>query len=329
MSDYGFSPLWSATNNVDEWDWALEETFEDATQLIVAASRDAEIYGWTTWIGGATGAGIIWGGAASYYSFNTLHLTMTGGFVWGGTAGLNFSAKQTWSMSGGYIWGGGAGIKAVIKYTMAGGYQWAGSATVVAKSPRWIGGVGAAGIIWAGAATVVFKPKGAAGPAENPNNDPYTAWLVAYANGAVSRYDAMPATSCCFFNGQLYVTNAVGVYAVNGLTDNGVNIQASFDTGLQDNDSPYKKTVQYVYVSTISGDAGAGLNLAVRTTADLTTESSYPVTTENTGVHGTRAILGRGVRARYWEYRVSNVAGSSFVIDGVDEEITKMTRKEI
>jgi len=244
-----------------------------------------------------TATGVVWGGSATYYGGNVVH------------------------PSGGATWGGLASTRTTYNWTMSGAYVYGGAATVTYKSPRFYPSGGA---VWNGVATVIYHSTTATSSPENPNLDSFTAWAVNYQTGAVSRYDAMPATSCCFFNGVLYVTNAAGVYAVDNTSDQGVNINSSVDFGLTDFGKPEDKRVPALYL----GASSSG-SLAVNARTNIGELGYYGMDLSPAGWHGSRATLGRGVQARYWQFRVVSINGSTMEIDAISLDPLILKRRGV
>jgi hypothetical protein len=245
------------------------------------------------------------------------------------TGGVGISGGATdpkWAcvdgMHGGVLVGGSAEVMFSSTMTSAGGAKIGGTASVGYSNPIFIPD---GGVAVGGSSTLSYMLTSAFVPTpEDPYNEAFNAWAVGYPLGAVSRYNGMPANSCCVFKGKLFVANRGGVYAVDSDTDRGLPIHASVTLGMMDFDSPQNKNIPEVYVA---AETAGQLSLAARTIDGG--EYEYTLDPTPTGIHGLRALLGRGAKGRYWQLRVDNVAGAAFTLDAVSAAVVSLQRKEI
>jgi hypothetical protein len=139
----------------------------------------------------------------------------------------------------------------------------------------------------------------------------FTTYSMHTERQALSTYTNFPFNSFCEFNGKFYGASDAGLFEITGATDNNTPIAAIFTTGITDFDSAKTKRVDRVY----SNMRGGALN--VRVIADESSSNSYTIQGGAT-LHPVRAILGRGVTGRNWQFEITNVSGSSFTIQGLE-----------
>jgi hypothetical protein len=282
-------------NYQDDWIWLEDDSVWDTLMDIIVYDELAN----------SGPAELIW--------------TMSGGATWGGW-GIG-AVSNTFTMSGGATFGGADIPRTKFNWASSPAQVFGGSATATYKSPRFYPSGGA---VWNGAATLSYTPSNNIVIPENPNHDKFTAWAVNYQTGAVSRYDAMPATSCCFFKGVLYVTNVVGVYAVDNISDQGVNINSSVDFGMTDFGQPEDKRVPAIYLG-----ASSNGTLAVNARTNIGEMGYFGMDLSPAGWHGSRATLGRGIQARYWQFRVVSINGATVEIDALSLDPLILKRRGV
>lgn len=234
----------------------------------------------------------------------------TGGVLVGGAAPMSFPLNFTHVPTGGVLVGGVAPTTAANPFIPTGGVRVGGAAVVVAKFPLH---VPSGGVQVGGAAIAFFLPVGAVATAENPYGDDFPGWAMNYETGAPSRYMGLPANSLCRFNGKTYVANAAGIYEVTGATDAGQPIHASVTVPKTDFDDSHNKRIPAVYL----GARCAG-TLLLKVLVNGQSGRYYGVTARDAYIRGTRVTLGRGLEARYWQFRIENMAGADFEIGDME-----------
>jgi hypothetical protein len=159
---------------------------------------------------------------------------------------------------------------------------------------------------------VLFGPTDVA-TTENPYGQAFPGWAMNLETNAQSRYDEVPANSLCRFNGVTYLSCAGGLYALDGDTDAGRNIDAYFMTGQSDLENSYNKRVFAVY----SGVKATGPML-LKAIANNGEGRYYAFTGSGGAVQGSRATLGKGLEGRYWQFRIENQNGCDFELDSLE-----------
>lgn len=113
-----------------------------------------------------------------------------------------------------------------------------------------------------------------------------------------------------------FATQDDGLYELVGDTDADMPIAAHITTGLLDFGEPALKTVMAAYLGycasgdlsfTVSVGQSGGLQTVWYGLAETT---SAPVTA--------RIKLGKGIKARYWQFQLANDAGASFELETLD-----------
>ena len=159
---------------------------------------------------------------------------------------------------------------------------------------------------------VLFGPTDVA-TTENPYGQAFPGWAINMETNAPSRYDEVPANSLCRFNGVTYLSCAGGIYALDGDTDAGRNIDAYLMTGQSDFEDAHNKRVFAVY----SGIRATGTML-LKAIANNGEGRYYALTGPGGAVQGSRATLGKGLEGRYWQFRVENQNGCDFEADALE-----------
>lgn len=151
----------------------------------------------------------------------------------------------------------------------------------------------------------------------------FTSLVMNTRTKAVTGYDNSPFNSLCSFGGVILAASSAGIVALTGNTDNGAAISASLTTGISDFDSAQLKRV----VAGYAGYRSTG-DLQLTMITDDATEYTYTLSTRQAAaLHPTRVVFGRGVRSRYWQWRLANVAGADFKLDDLAFDHDPQTRR--
>lgn len=118
-----------------------------------------------------------------------------------------------------------------------------------------------------------------------------------------------------------------GIYELTGSDDDGNPIDALFKTGLMDFGSVIQKQNPYMYLG-ISTDGEILLKVTdINRDHGKKREMWYAVTKVRAASSNIRMALGRGKKARYWQYELTNVNGSNFEIESMEPLIMKLKRR--
>lgn len=146
--------------------------------------------------------------------------------------------------------------------------------------------------------------------------------VVNLKTGGVTEYQGFNFNSFTIFGGRVLGASDAGLFALDGGTDAGAEINGYITTGIDDFGSDHKKRCSDAYVS---GKSSEPMDFTVLLD-EGTASYSYPVPATDTYREG-KANLGRGLKARYWQFKVSNRAGADFEIGQVDVEAEKLSRR--
>ncbi|MFA6064065.1 MAG: hypothetical protein WC736_15860, partial [Gallionella sp.] len=141
---------------------------------------------------------------------------------------------------------------------------------------------------------------------------------------ALTTYTNYPFNSFCIFGGELYGASDAGLFKLTGATDNGTAIAATITPGVTDFGDSHLKTIDRAYVGyRTDGDLTFSL-----TQHDDGQTYTYPlVSNAEAGIFGRRVITGRGLRARYYQWSISNVDGADFAIDTLELSARTLSRR--
>lgn len=134
----------------------------------------------------------------------------------------------------------------------------------------------------------------------------YNAWVVNTHTLGLSRYSGYNFNSISEGLG----AREDGIYLLEGADDAGTPIEALIRTGFIDFGMTAKKSNPYAYLTaTVDGR----LLLKVRTSQDgAKVEDWYEMTEAQSTTDNSRFQIGRGLKARFWQYELANVNGADF-----------------
>jgi len=150
----------------------------------------------------------------------------------------------------------------------------------------------------------------------------FTGWALNIENNALTEYTGWAFNSLTDFNGVTLAANANGIFKIAGKTDNGAFIQSDAVTGQTDFDSPKMKRVREAFIGMRSDGA-----VSIKTITDEATVRTYSHTRVVAGIHEQRVKLSRGLKSRYWQFGISNIAGSDFQLDSLEVEPFELERR--
>lgn len=150
----------------------------------------------------------------------------------------------------------------------------------------------------------------------------YTGWVMNANTDAVSRYVQYPFNSFADLGTTQLGAMDDGIYELGGDTDEGVDINAAVLTGRDDFDESVMKRMLKAYL----GLATNG-QMYLTTITNENERRTYLLDVNNTSVREAKIDLGRGVKSRYWQFEITNVAGSDFEIEAVEWYPVLLTRR--
>jgi hypothetical protein len=145
-------------------------------------------------------------------------------------------------------------------------------------------------------------------------------------NHSITHYENYPFESLAHFNGLFLGANEDGILVIDGDNDLGEPIVAEVDTGVWD--SAEKGAVQRLREIWLAGRWNEGMEIeAIGDETRLYPSSVFELIREK--IREQRQKLRKGIKARFFTFRVRNVAGSDFDIHSLrvlGEQIKRKTR---
>jgi hypothetical protein len=130
---------------------------------------------------------------------------------------------------------------------------------------------------------------------------------------AVSTYMGWSMTSMAKIGQRFYATTPAGLAVLEGDTDDGVQINAIIRTRKDDADESYMKRVLKAYM----GISAAG-TVYLKTIAGNDEVRVYAAPVNSTILREKKVDLGRGVKSRYWQFELVNIAGGDFTLESIE-----------
>lgn len=139
-------------------------------------------------------------------------------------------------------------------------------------------------------------------------------WVYNTEGGQISRYAHANYTSMVGTERGIYATDGNTLYALDGDDDDGDNIGCFIEWGVTDFGTAFEKSMDRVYL----GVSSMG-QLVLRVVTNQRAEDWYQVVLDDErGQHGVRMKLGKGLRARYWKFRLENFDGRGFDLESIE-----------
>lgn len=155
----------------------------------------------------------------------------------------------------------------------------------------------------------------------------HSGWSFNTESMRMSEYDNYNYLMLGTVFGKTIGVAADGIYELTGDTDNAVDINADVLFGLDSfrtEDLKRIKTVHLGYRADNSGD----LNVQIVVDGeDKIREYIVRHVSSASGIKRGRATIAKGLKSRYWQYGVKNVAGADFLIDDLSVFVQQHNRK--
>jgi hypothetical protein len=137
------------------------------------------------------------------------------------------------------------------------------------------------------------------------------------------QYTNFPFNSMAKFNGVYLGACAEGLFVLAGETDNGALIQAAARTGISDFGTSHLKRIDRCYVGyRTTGDC------VIRVITDQVNVRDYLITKYGQpGLHGNHTRIGKGLKARYWQFEIRNTNGCRFEFNAIELKPTQLRRR--
>lgn len=160
----------------------------------------------------------------------------------------------------------------------------------------------------------------------NVGGDVVQGWVVNTKSSAFSEYDNFPFDSVIEVSGTYYAVADDGLYEITGDNDQGEQIDAFIKTGLLDMGSHFIKDAKSAYIG-FSTD-GRMLMKVTTTQKGRKEEWWYELKqSQNGSLRDGRVTIGRGLRAKYWQFEIANVDGADFELDDVQLMYNVLSRR--
>jgi len=144
-------------------------------------------------------------------------------------------------------------------------------------------------------------------------DEEYLAYVVNTQSLGVSEYENYNFNSFSY----PYAASSDGIYEIdNSGTDDGAHINASIKTGLLDFGTSLKKQVPYAYLGIT--ETGRVLFKTVSNNTGVKKERWYEVNSYTDVMDTTRVRMGKGVKAKYWQFEISNTEGEDLSLESME-----------
>ena len=145
----------------------------------------------------------------------------------------------------------------------------------------------------------------------SPNGN-FTAWAVNTMTAAVTEYSNFEFNSFAR-NGHHYAAgNSAGLYELTGDDDAGTNITGLIRSGLLSLNGTRFSRFKAVYL----GTSGGGEYVLKLIAGDSDETTTYQVLSN--AVQTSKVWVGKGLRARYWQFELSNASGQDFDLESIE-----------
>ena len=155
----------------------------------------------------------------------------------------------------------------------------------------------------------------------------YVGWVMnTEGRMPLSEYRNFDFNSLARVGDKYYAAADEGLFVLGGDTDDGEEIEASLATMMLDFGSPVQKRVHAAYLGYTSTGR---LVLKVRSVdSGEVVEDWYEAKDIDALVPSAQMVrLGRGLRSRYWQFELMNVAGSDFELDSLEVHPVYLNRR--
>lgn len=250
--------------------------------------------------------GMVMGGGALIQ--DNIPFIPTGGMVMGGTISLAYVSVPV--ATGGMVMSGTL-AHAYVSVPVASGGMVMGGAAIEDFRESLFDPSG--GMRMGGSAIAFFVPAGTVLTTENPYGEPFPGWALNLETMAPSRYLGLVANSMTQFKGKTFVANAGGIYEVGADDDAGLPIKASIQFPTTDYGRSNIKSMEVAYI----GVRTQG-KMKLKMFVNRDHPHYYHIAQNLSTPKGTRVVIGKGMRGRYWGARLDNVDGTDFELESVE-----------
>lgn len=144
----------------------------------------------------------------------------------------------------------------------------------------------------------------------------------------VAEYENYPFDSACMFGGDHLALGSDGVYLLDGYTDAGATISSSVLTGVTTFDSPNYKRINDVFAAVRCASGTVSFMAVANEKLLRTSSSSHP---NSPALRQVRFMVNKNygrVKARAWQFGMSNENGSDFTLFDLSLTVHPLSRSE-
>jgi hypothetical protein len=152
-----------------------------------------------------------------------------------------------------------------------------------------------------------------------------SAYSVNTENLELTEYSNYDFLSMAMFNGKPVGISATGIYELLGSNDAGTEIDASALFGFDDLGTSHMKRMFYAYLG-YKSDGEVEVQISIDGEPALRYYTVKKIS-GTTGIKRGRAKIAKGLRSRYWQVGIKNVAGSDLELDTLDLYVHETKRK--
>lgn len=151
----------------------------------------------------------------------------------------------------------------------------------------------------------------------------YDAFVMNTRSGAMTEYTNYEFNSFAKIGNSYYGAGPNGLFRLDGTTDNGENIDWVVETGMHDDKDTRLKRMPELVMALRANQA-----IRVRIHHDDLRYNDYviPASKRDT-IYQTRAVLGKGVRSRYFGVELQGLNNADLELDSMQMEMTTTTRR--
>lgn len=141
----------------------------------------------------------------------------------------------------------------------------------------------------------------------------------------ITEYTGLSLISVVEHGGQMYAITTTELLEFTGTDDDGTDIDIIFKTGLLNFNDESLKQMDSVY---LSGTSSENLTLTTTTIEDgIATNRAYTVDSWTGLKYERRKLLGRGVKSKWWQVKIANTNGGSFILRNLKALVAPASRR--
>jgi len=154
--------------------------------------------------------------------------------------------------------------------------------------------------------------------------DALSTYTLTIRTAALTTYDGFPFNGYAVIGGKYFGSCAAGIKQLDvGTTDDALPIPAGFTTGQLDfGDTAQKRCENFFIAGSFGGPVGVTATTDETATADYEVDTVYVDT-----LRQRRSPIGKGLRGRYWQFKVENTDGAELNFDSIIVDMVRTKRR--